>query len=145
MHGWAELHLRSIWVDMSSPVSLRTPGTVLQELLEVTLSNDAYVATLRDCDPAKGEDLLDGAGRVSFQSGTVAYEPFAYTPLQVMRETVLTPPAGLDDAGRMLHALRAEVVPEMRVIVEANLSNGYGRWHLLYTHRGVLVAHYEDQ
>lgn len=129
---------------MSSPVSSCTPGTALYALLEAAVSNDAYVATLRDCDPAKGEDLLDGVGRVSFQSGTVAHEPFAYTPLQVVRETVLTPPAGLDDAGRMLHALRAEVVPEMRVIVDAHLSNGHGRWHLLYTHRGVLVAHYDE-
>lgn len=129
---------------MSSTVRWCPPGSTLQALFDAAVAADAVVASLRDANTAKGENPSDGAGRVSFQSGTAAYRPFPYTPLQVAREAVLTPPPGLDDAGRMLHALQVEVSPEMRLDVDAHLSDGYSRWTLLYTRSGVLVAHRYD-
>lgn len=130
---------------MSPPVRMCAPGSMLHRLLDAAVAADTSVVTVRDTDPAKGEDEADGAGRMWFQSGTMHYQPYPFTPDQVIRETVLTPPPGLDEAERMLHALRAEVTPEMRMDVDARLSDGYSRWSLLYTRTGVLVAHRREE
>lgn len=110
------------------------------------MAHDASVVLLRPCDPTRDEDEVTGAGRVQFQSRlrNLPYVPYPDHPAQVFREVVMTPPPGVDAAGRMLHALRVEVEPETTLVVDARLLDGHSRWTLLYTRGGMLVAHRQE-
>jgi hypothetical protein len=133
---------------MAPTVHRCSPGTALHALLEDTVARDAVVAFLRPAATVSASSSTIGQvaqpGEVQYQpygGVNTPFEPYPVSPLQVMWETVHTPPPGASDAEVMLHALRAEVRRETTLIVEATLADGYSRWGLLYTTGGVLVAH----
>lgn len=133
---------------MAATVHRCNPGTALYALLEATVAHDGVVAFLRpqpatiSASSTPGQESQPGEVQYQPYGGVnTPFEPYGVSPLQVMWETVHTPPPGASDAEVMLHALRAEVRRETTLVVEVTLADGYSRWGLLYTAAGVLVAH----